>query len=151
VSLHPRDLRQRIEDGLSAVLGALTPAWEVSRLAWDHFPGADPREVEALCFAVGLPSTTFADGDRQRKDVRQAQSSTQVGVKFASQLRLDAHVSDYDTALEREVTLVEALRSIAGVHGPAVHFDSVDRSIVGDGTVFLGDVRLTVTHAYPIG
>ena len=151
MSLAPTDLRQRIESGLTAALGGLAVPWSVSRYNYDTFPGPDAKSVLDLSFAVGLVATQFSPDDRQRKDVRQAQAASSVGVKFASQLRGDNHVGDTDTALTREVALVEALRSISGVHGPAVRIESISRTTVGDGTVFLADLRCAVIHAYPIG
>jgi hypothetical protein len=151
VSLSPTDLRQRIEEGITAVLGSAAVPWAVSRYNYDTFPGPDAKQILDLSFAVGLPSTEFAEADRQRRDVRQAQATTTVGVKFTSQLRADNQVADTDTALEREAALIAVLRTIAGQHGPHVRFDTVARSTVGDGTVHLADLRLTVVHAYPIG
>jgi hypothetical protein len=149
VSLAPATLRQRIESGLVAVLGALSPAWRVSTLAYDLFPGADLADREALSFAVGLPSTSFLPG-RQQQASGLAAVETVVGVKFTSQLRADASVTDYDTALAREVALINAVLDVVGDRGPTPVVTSVRREITGDGTVFLGTILFDVFHGYPL-
>lgn len=149
MSLAPAALRARIEARIVAALGGGSPPWRVASLAYDAFPGADLSDREALSFAVGVTSTTFLDGRQPVGGVAPARSI--VGVRWTSYLRTDAHVADYDRALEREVELVAAVRSTDGDGGPAARLVSSIRQAVGDSTVFLGELTLEVFHPYPIG
>lgn len=148
MSLAPATIRARIQARLAAVLGILSPPWRPSALSYDLFPGADLQDVEALAYAVGLPSTTFLDG--RQPSGGQAPARTIVGIKFSSYLRADAHVGDYDVALAREAALVVALGGTTGSGGPAPRVVQVDRQVIGDGTVFLGHVTVEVFHGYPL-
>jgi len=148
VSLTPADLRDRIEARIDSALGAGSPPWVVAGLAFDMFPGSDLSDREALSYAVGVPSTTFVDG-RQPSGGR-APARTTVGVRFSTFLRSDAHVADYSVALTREALLLAALRGTSGAGGPAVRLVSVDRQIVGDGTLFVATILCEVFHAYPV-
>jgi hypothetical protein len=142
----PSQIRSSIETSLVSALGDDTPPWELSRLAADRYPGADPREVEALSFAVGVGESAFEGRQRPSAGYLPA-VRTQVIVKFCSQLRADAHVDDYDTALVREAAMLAAL--VAASPCPLL-IESITREIVGDGLVFLGTVRGTALHSYPL-
>lgn len=141
----PSAIRQLVQNGILERLGAEDPPWQVSLSTWDNFPGADPDQLEALSFAVGLPSSSVANDGRQRGQIA---TSTIVGVRFASKIRADNQVADYDRALDREVRLVSTVRLIVG--GTRAALVSIDRSVVGDGTVFVGDLRFAVFHGYPL-
>lgn len=146
--LSPTDVRQRVEARIAAVLGVLTPPWRVAGLAYDAFPGADLSDVEALSYAVGLPESTW---QQDRRPVMSASLViTVVGVRFTSQLRSDAHVEDYDLALEREQLLIAAVNATTGNEGPRPRIVSARRSVVGDSTIFLGDYTFEVAHMYPL-
>lgn len=154
MSLSPATIQSTVEAALLASLGALSPAWQLSRLTWHQFPGADPAGVEALAFAVGLPScrrpaarSTGPSPGRQSRGAHHAPAVTTVGLRMASRIRADAAVEDYRTALAREADLIGTACSIGEV--PLV-WDSTTRSVVGDGTVFVADVLLTCLHYYPI-
>lgn len=148
MSLSPAELRQRIEARITAALGSGSPPWRVAGLAYDAFPGADLSDREALSFAVGVPSSTFLDGRQPVGGVAPVRSI--VGVRFTSYLRTDAHVADYDRALEREVELVAAVRSTVGDGGPAARIVSVQRLTAGNETTFYGEITLEVFHPYPL-
>lgn len=148
MSLAPATLRARIEARITAALGASSPPWRVATLAYDQFPGADLSDREALSFAVGVPGTVFLDG--RQLSGGQAPARTIVGVRFASYLRTDAHVADYDVALGREALLIAAVRGTTGAGGPAARVVSVERRVEGDGTTFVGDVVFEVFHGYPL-
>lgn len=148
--LAPVDLRQRIEAQILAQLGqpSSSPRWRVATRAYDGFPGADLSDREALSFVVGLVSTDFLDGRQPIAGV--APARTTVGIRFGSYLRADAHVTDYDVALEREADLVAVVRATAGTGGPAPRIVRVDREIEGDQTLFVGTVLVEVFHGYPL-
>jgi hypothetical protein len=150
VSLAPADLRARVQSQILADLGQVSssPRWRVATLAYDVFPGADLSDREALSFAVGLVSTTFLDGRQPSGGV--APARTTIGVRFSCFLRSDAHVADYDVALAREAELVASIRSAVGAGGPAARLVSIDREVVGDGTLYLAEVRAEVFHPYPL-
>lgn len=142
----PSQIRSSIETALVSALGDDSPPWALSRLSADIYPGADPREVEALSFAVGVGESAFEGRQRASAGYLPA-VRTQVLVKFCSQLRADAHVDDYDTALVREAALLAALMTASPC---PLMVDSITREIVGDGLVFLGTVRGTALHSYPL-
>lgn len=146
MSVGPASLREKIETALIATLGVLSPPWQVSRLAYDSFPGADPDEVEALAFAVGLRGSVAADPGRQSRTVGHVPMATAIGLRFSSKLRADNHVADYGTALGREQLLVVAA---AAITVPLV-IESIDRRVVGDGTLYVGDLQLRTLHLYPL-
>lgn len=149
MSLAPDTLRARIEARITSALGSASPPWRVATLGYDQFPGADLSDREALSFAVGLPSTVFLDEGRQRVG-GQHMARTTVGVKFTSYLRTDAHVSDYDLALQREAALVAAVRATVGDGGPAARVVQIERAVVGDGTTFLAGILFECAHGYPL-
>lgn len=142
----PSQLRSSIETALVTALGDDVPPWALSRLSADIYPGADPREVEAQSFAVGMGESVFEGRQRAAAGYLPA-VRTQVIVKFCVQLRADNHVGDYDTALVLENALLSALVTASPC---PLMVDSMTREIVGDGLVFLGTVRCTALHSYPL-
>lgn len=142
----PSQIRSTIEAALVSALGDDSPPWHLSRLAADVYPGADPREVEAQSFAVGVGGSDFEGRQRASAGYLPA-VRTAVVVKFCAQLRADNHVTDYDTALVLENTLLSALVTASPC---PLMVDSMTREIVGDGTLFLGTVRCTALHSYPL-
>lgn len=145
--ISPATLQQTIEAALVAALGVLAPAWQLSRLTWHQFPGADPLGVEALSYAVGLASSEALPPGRQSRHALHAPVTTVVGLRYTSRLRPDAAVEDYRLALDREALLMHHCCKIQGA--PLTFRDAV-RGVVGDGTVYLGDLRFDCHHYYPI-
>lgn len=147
-SAAPATVQGTIEAALVAALGSLTPPWQLSRLTWHQFPGADPLAVEALAFAVGLEASSAVPPGRQSRGAADhTPVETEVGVRFTSRIRPDAAVEDYRVALEREAVLV---RSCLGIQQAPLTWRGVERSVVADGTLFLGDLRFSCYHYYPI-
>ena len=131
-------LRQAIE----AELVTRLPTWTVSRLSYELFPGADAMAIVARAFAVGLGDREFLPRGRGGL----ATTMTQVLIRFTSILRADDHVTSLDEALTLEAALVVA---VAAIGNPPVTLIGSSGSVVGDGTVYLGELRTTVLHAYP--
>lgn len=137
----PPALRAAVEAALLGELGTATPPWRVSRLAADLFPGADPSQIERLSFAVGIPATEPLS--RQAKGRIRARS--EIVVKFTANLRGDNHVADLDQGMAYELLITDALTDTAPV---PITIERIERSVIGDGTIFYGLLRCSALHAY---
>lgn len=149
MGLSPATLRSTILTGLATVLDAESPAWELSLMPVDVFPGRDTRQIASLSYAVGLGTTEPNDPDRQSLSAG-ALVRTTVIVKFASLLRGDNNSTDYGTALTREALLVKTLSAIRGSSQNRPLIVSIDRETTEDGLLFVGTVNATVLHRYPL-
>lgn len=149
MSLTPADLRSRIEAQIVSALGSASPAWVVSALAFDAFPGGDLDDRQALAFAVGLPSSDVLAP--RPTSGRQVATSTIVGIRFTYRLRADTHVADYDAALVQEVALVQAVSGTTGTRGPAAELVRIERGIAeADHELYIGTLMFRVFHQYPM-
>lgn len=149
MGLSPATLRSTILTGLATVLDAESPAWELSLMPVDVFPGKDTRQIASLSYAVGLGATEPNDPDRQSLSAG-ALVRTTVIVKFASLLRDDNNSTDYGTALTREALLVKTLSAIKGTAQNRPLIVSIDRETTEDGLLFVGTITATVLHRYPL-
>jgi hypothetical protein len=142
--LAPVTLRQHVQNGILAAL--LAESWQLARTVYDRFPGDDPANIDALAFAVGLPSSDMLGG--RQPTGGQAPANTVVGVKFTYIIRPDYQVGDYDLALERETRLAGVVNGLVGL--PRSYLAGIVRQVVADGTVFVADLRFVVFHGYPL-
>lgn len=154
MSLSPASLRQAIEGAITAALGpaAAPPVAKpqrVASLAYDKFPGADLRNVEAASFAVGLLDTSGLP-DRQRRQAGGTPVTTNVGVRFTWLLRSDHHVEDQDDALDREAAIVALVSSTSTADMQRPRFLSVSRRESDSGKLFIGDLKFACVHVYPL-
>lgn len=141
------EIRERITDHLTARLGP--DGWQAVPVAFDNFPDELTQHQEALGFTVGvLSSSPIAQDPRQRAS-RGVVVATVVGVRYASIVRADYQLQDYDRALDAEQALVAAMLATPKDYEMHVRFrESTQRTITGDGSVFVGDVRFEVLHTY---
>lgn len=135
----------------AAIKLKLAPAkWTESTAPYVLFPTTDAQgRVASSSFAVGLTGTVFGEG-RQRPG-EGAVATTTVNVKFTRPIRATSQVADWDAALDQEVELVRALRTLDGNPNLALRIvEVVSRLSAGEGTVYLGEVKAEITHLYPI-
>ncbi|MEQ1571071.1 MAG: hypothetical protein ABMA64_35910, partial [Myxococcota bacterium] len=115
MSLSLDELRRRVADAVTATLGEA--GWTESTYAFDLFP-RDARDLAHLAFAVGLPSSSPAELDRQSTRrgsvVRQAVTTTAVVVRWTSGLPADDQVAAYGGFLAAERDLVSAVLALDG-------------------------------------
>lgn len=139
-------IRTRIATRVTAALGA--SGWRVSRYTYDQFPG-DTRLIEHLDFAVGVLRSDVEPLDRRRRSVG-AQVETAVAIKYTHRIRPDAAVADYDAALDAEQALVQAILGVSLADMTMRWTGAPSRSLVADGTLFLGEVTFVVRHGYAL-
>ena len=144
MTLATSDIRRRVADAIRAL-----PGWTESRWTYDLFP-LDTSSLAHHAYAVGVPSSTPVDRDRQRR--AGALMVTSVAVRWLHRVRADRQVADYDDALDAELDLMAAIMALDGVPDLSVRIDSIpSRAITGDGTYLQGDVSLQVMHRYHLG
>ncbi len=147
MSLKPSEIRQRV----SAAVVAALPAWKASRYAYPMFPGNDAGLIEPRSFSVGVTSSAVVDQDGRQIPTRGALTETVASVRFTLRVRADASVADFDAALDAEVALVAAVLALDRDPEMDMRYrDTAARAITGDGTVYLGEIRFTVRHMYPL-
>lgn len=141
--LTARDVRQRIIDSATAALG-----WQLSRHAWDDFPGSpDSRHLEHLGFAVGLLTTEPIQLERQRRTVGTV-CNTEVGVRLGFRLRADAVSADYNAALDAEADMLAQLRDTSRDPELDVRLGRVSRRV--EDLFFVADINCYVMHRIPL-
>lgn len=142
-TLYVSGVRQRFALAITDALGG--DGWRESRWAYDLFPGPDPRDTLHLGFAVGCPSSTPHPRSRQRPQL--IVTTTRVGIRFAFRMRGDSQVDDYDDALVAEGQLMSAVTDAPNVQLWSPRWVGTPiRRVVGDGTVFYGEVQYDVLH-----
>jgi hypothetical protein len=143
VSLSPASIQERVSEG---VLTALESGdWTTSPYAYDLME-QNARTLLHKSYAVGLGTTEPAALDRQRRSDG-ILCTTEVLVKHAQRIRGDAQVADYQAALTEEASLIGAVLRVAGIPELRLLFRGVrGRRVVGDGTVYIGDLAFEVLH-----
>ncbi len=155
MAISPATLRSRIETYILATLGpasATDPPWQLSRYAYLAFPPLDTDGVLPRSFAVGLVGGSPAyDGERQRPGIG-AMVTTTIGVRYVYRLRADRHRDDYADALAAEPPLVQTVVATdATSQLSAVRFEgSQPGQLLGDGGGYMGEVRFSARHFYPL-
>lgn len=150
--LSVRDLRNRIREGLTEILGP--QHWTESRYPPELF-GQDTREQRHLGFSVGVPSTVPGALDRQSTHggagLRGAVAETTVAVRWGYRLRAVGTTDDYDGALEAELALTGALFLIDRSPELGFRITQLQRSVLpGDEMLLLGTVTLIALHRTPL-
>lgn len=134
-------LRQAVQAQVAATL----TGYKRSIYPFDLFP-AMGRAFEHKAFAVGLGDTLpYVPADRQRKTYG-TPATTDVTVSYTYRLRADNLVADYDTALTAEQQVIQAAIGTTNAGLMAITFVSASRTVVGEGTVYRGDVVLRAYH-----
>lgn len=134
-------LRQAIQAQCVADL----TGWKRSIYPWDMFP-AMGRPFEHKAFAVGIGTTnSYVSDDRQRRTYGTPVTS-EITVSFTMRIRADNLVSDYDTALTQEASVIEAAMGTTNAGLMAITFVSASREVVGEGTVYRGDTVFRCYH-----
>ena len=113
--------------------------WKRSIYPWDLFP-AMGRPLEHKAFAVGVGDTSpYVPEDRQRPTYG-TPATIDVTVSYTMRLRADALVSDYDAALTAEAEIIQSAMSTSNAGLMAITFVSAARNVIGEGTVYRGDL-----------
>lgn len=138
-----REIRKAIATAITDTLGP--DGWAESRQVGDVFP-LDPHGTAHHAFAVTIPTTIPIPRDRQRRDEGAVATSTII-LRWAHDLRPDGQVTDYDEALDAEATVIAA--ALTAYHlRPSL--TSAKRAVIGDGTVVVGTVEMSLTHSWTI-
>jgi len=144
MGISPATIRARIAAEISSDL----TSFNESRWSVDLF-GSDAQHVLHQSFAVGLGSSSVLQAARNRRHGG-ALASTQIVVRFAHRVRADNQVSDYDSALGSELSIIAAVLSTSLVDIVGLEFKSVQsRTVVPSGDWFLGSVLFDVQHIFP--
>lgn len=140
------EVRRRVAETIEALQ---TPAqWTESRWPYDAFPEAEPSGFAHLAFAVGTPSTEFTaphESVGHKRGTAGGRVRTEVGIRWAFQLRSDAIVDRYDAALDAEAVLIKGLvdATLTDMH---LTLTDMQRATVAGGAFLLGSVRCVVEH-----
>ena len=153
MAIGPDEIYDRIVTGIEARLGSSVVAaadgpWRVSRHSWDHFRELrDSRTIAHHSFAVGMPVGDGTIAARQHAGVGNL-TREDLSIRWAHRLRADAMSADYQAALAAEVLLVAALKSIdtLAIRVGTRH----ERIVTPDERTFIGEVRGTLIHYYPL-
>lgn len=138
-----------IRQTIAASIQEACPTWRESGQVYARFPGSERHPiVGAPLYAVSVLSTEIeAPLARQRRGALLVAVST-VGVRLATPLRAHAGPADEDAASEPEASLVAAL---VGPDQPyTLELQRVRRDVLGEGTVYLTEVTVRVSHYYPV-
>jgi hypothetical protein len=104
------------------------------------------RPFEHKAFAVGVGETLPYVADDRQRPTYGTPATTEVTVSYTMRLRADNLVSDYDAALTQEASVIQAAIATTNAGLMAITFVSASREVVGEGTVYRGDIVLRCYH-----
>lgn len=139
---------------LVATVAAQLPTWNLSRFVWDAFPALDSRQLGHLSYAVGSLGMDVQDDFRQRSPSATggfAQVISYWSIRYSYRIRADPQSTDYQAALSQSDVLSSAL--LLHDRDPAVHMRLTGYEqfvVAGDFTTFIGDVRMSLFHKFPL-
>ncbi len=149
MSLTVRQIRDRISTGLRNALES--QGWRESRYPAELL-GMDSRDIRHLAFAVGLPSTTPADGERQSTrngaTTKGAIVASRVLVRWGYRLRADGEAADYSAMLDAEAVLVAAVLAID--KDPQLGLRLLDLERRADGDLVDATATFECMHRLPL-
>jgi len=147
----PKQIRQRVAETLGtmlAPLGFVEAAYVGLRLPENATLAGHHQ------FAVILLGSEFLAGRQSRAQDpgRGAYCQTTVEVRWIARLRPDNEVADYDAALDSELAILDALRSLEQDQYLTLRLESVQSRDNPPGlALFAGTIRATCHHTYPLG
>lgn len=150
MALSPSDIRGRIATAIDTALAG--SGWHESLYPYPLFPtgGAeDSREHLHLGYAVGIGVTdTLAERQRIANGVY---VRTEINVRYAYRLRVEGAVTDYDAAMDAELSLVAAIMAVSRNPELVLELRGVSlRGVDAQGKVYVGQINLFARHLYAL-
>jgi len=140
-TLTTAEVRQYVAQAIDTALSA--SGWQESTVPFDVFGSLESDNLAHKSYAVGCPSSSPYQQDRQRP--ARLPTETTVGIRWAYNLAALEQIESYDSALDAEHSILTAI--MAAQRGAGIHlvFGSASRQVDPDGWA-LGSISLRAHH-----